>query len=444
MEAERIVEDLACGYTTFGEAASCFRKGIFDIKAATYTERGVPFVRISNLRSGIIDDTAIAYIPEDVHKSESKTALSYGDMVLSKTAYAAAVFVNLERCNASQDTIAVRLKPEWKAKLSTAYVSAFLNSSLGLTLMNRQFQGNVQMHLSLSDGEKIKIPLFSRTFQEAVENCFVGSFHQAQSAQDFYNQAEALLLEALNLQNWQPPQPLTYASTCSAAFAAGRLDAEHFQPQYAALIEQLQNNAESCVQLGQLCPNPVNGVEVREYEETGVAYLRVGDVQNFSIKAESVVHISETDAARQIEKVRLQAGDILVSRSGSLGVIGVVEPKWTDAVISSHLIRVRLENAEFDPYYVAAFLSSRAGKMQIKQHSNGGVQPEINQPALKSLTIPHLPMAQQEQIRECILAGHTARRRAKALLEAAKRAVEIAIETDEAAALAELATRTTE
>jgi restriction endonuclease S subunit len=79
------------------------------------------------------------------------------------------------------------------------------------------------------------------------------------------------------------------------------------------------------------------------------------------------------------------------------------------------------------------------GKMQIQKWSNGGVQPEISQPALKAIVVPIPPMAVQLKIRDLILNARQLRARSKGLLEAAKRAVEIAIEQDEAAGMAYLA-----
>jgi type I restriction enzyme, S subunit len=43
----------ALPHLRLGAVCSVFRKGIFDIKAGSYTEIGVPFVRISNLRNGL-------------------------------------------------------------------------------------------------------------------------------------------------------------------------------------------------------------------------------------------------------------------------------------------------------------------------------------------------------------------------------------------------------
>lgn len=410
--------------------------GAYDLtNKFSYQESGIPFLRCLNIKKGAVDFSDALHISEEANKLLWKSEVKPEMVLLTMSGSVGNSAVALPDwnypINSNQDIAKIATQNGY----SPYALAAFFSSYYGQIQMQRLPVGSVQQHIFLWMIGELVVPRFSSTFQQAVESVMKNAYVISASSQDLYTQAETLLLTALGLNDWQPPEPLAYQSTFKSAFAAGRLDAEHFQPKYAALLEHLQNGAGGCVQLGQLCPNPVNGVEVREYEEEGVPYLRVGDIQHFSVKAESVVYISQKDATREIEKVRLRAGDVLVSRSGSLGVIGVVEPKWADAVISSHLIRVRLEDAEFDPYYVAAFLSSRPGKMQIKQHSNGGVQPEINQPALKSLVIPKLPTTQQEQIRASILAGHTARRRAKVLLEAAKRAVEVAIEENEAAAM---------
>ena len=159
-------------------------------------------------------------------------------------------------------------------------------------------------------------------------------------------------------------------------------------------------------------------------------------MKNLTIDAASVVRIDPTSAEKGLEKIDLQAGDVLVSRSGSLAITAVVEPEWADALISSHLIRLRITDERIDPYYLALFLGTLPGKMQIQQRSNGGVQPEINQPALKSILVPIPPQRAQQEIRRLILSARKLRDSSNELLDAAKRAVEIAIEQDEAAGLA--------
>ena len=79
--------------------------------------------------------------------------------------------------------------------------------------------------------------------------------------------------------------------------------------------------------------------------------------------------------------------------------------------------------------------------MQIQKWSNGGVQPEISQPAVKALMVPlplplPLPFPVQHEIRRLILKARQLRTALEKLLDAAKRAVEIAIEQDETAGMA--------
>jgi hypothetical protein len=170
-------------------------------------------------------------------------------------------------------------------------------------------------------------------------------------------------------------------------------------------------------------------------DKTETWYFSVVDID-----AASVVRIDPPSAEKGLEKIDLQAGDVLVSRSGSLAVTAVVEPEWADALISSHLIRLRITDKRIDPYYLALFLGAIPGKMQIQQRSNGGVQPEINQPALKSILVPVPPQNAQQEIRRLILSARKLRDSSNDLLEAAKRSVEIAIEQDEQAAISFLET----
>jgi hypothetical protein len=190
-----------------GELASVFRKGIFDIKADTYVDpgEGVPFIRISDLKTGMIQKHSTAWIDHAAHAAETKTALRFGDLVLSKTAYPAAAMVNLPECNVSQDTIAVRLTAEAKRNYRSGFIAAFLNTKQGLALMARRLQGNVQQHLSLEDGKSVRVPHLSIPFQERVHLQVLQADRQQESVTQSMTTAETRLLSALGLTGWSLP-----------------------------------------------------------------------------------------------------------------------------------------------------------------------------------------------------------------------------------------------
>jgi len=91
---------------------SSIKKGIFDISPSTYVEKGIPFLRISDIVGDRVNLENAVYLPEDIHKKEKKTELSAGDLVLSKVGTLNRVAVippYIETCNMSQNIIGIKV-----------------------------------------------------------------------------------------------------------------------------------------------------------------------------------------------------------------------------------------------------------------------------------------------------------------------------------------------
>jgi len=63
IEIDKTIDKLT--NTSIGEEIRTIKKGIFDIKAECYSDFGIPFVRISNLKNMRIEENDIIYIPEE-------------------------------------------------------------------------------------------------------------------------------------------------------------------------------------------------------------------------------------------------------------------------------------------------------------------------------------------------------------------------------------------
>lgn len=220
---------------------SVMRKGIFDIRADTYTEPGdgVPFVRIGDLQNGMIKEGATAWISEEAHKAECKTALSRGDIAISKTAYPAVALVTLPECNVSQDIIATKLSQSGLRLFTAEYVVSFLASSIGMALMEAEFQGNVQEHLGLIDARRLPIPRLSRQFQKRIQKIFKRRYEEQSYSTELIQQAEKELARKLGLCPEPPIEPLSYVQSASFASAAERLDAQYYMPAKTETIAAL-------------------------------------------------------------------------------------------------------------------------------------------------------------------------------------------------------------
>ena len=72
---------------------------------------------------------------------------------------------------------------------------------------------------------------------------------------------------------------------------------------------------------------------------------------------------------------------------------------------------------------------------QLKKKCSGTILSAIPKESLRDIVIPLLPLPTQQNIASLVQKSHEARKKAKELLELAKRAVEIAIEKNEEEAL---------
>jgi len=372
------------------------------------------------------------YMPKADFDRLSKYALSAGDILVSVVGTLGnSALIEKKHLPAifSCKNTALRTRG-----IDPRYLITYLNCEYGRSLLVRKERGAVQKGLNLDDLKTLCVYVASTSLQQAISEIHISAATENEKAKEHLSKAETTLLHVLGLENWNAPEPLSYIRSSRDAFDAGRLDAEHFQEGHYALREVLTSYRTGYVKLCDLSQKFTNGAEIREYQETGTPYLRIGDLQNLSVDSGSVVFVDPVAAAEVLDKVRLKTGDVLISRSGSLAVSAVVEREWESALISSHLIRLRIVENAFDPYFVAFFLKTLPGRMQIMQWSNGGVQPEISQPSLGQLIVPKVKASVQLDIRRHILEAATARQRSTDLLNAAKRAVEVAIEKNEKAA----------
>lgn len=421
-----------------GAMSSTMRKGIFDIKAETYVEEGegVPFVRIGDMKGGLIEAGATAWISNEAHAKEAKTRLDFGDIALSKTAYAAASFINLKECNVSQDVVAVKLSKNGAKRFRSGFVTSYLNSNIGLPIMGRFFQGNVQQHLSLEDAKKIELPCMSGGFQQRVHDCVVKANDRRRTALLKVGDAETVLLKALGLSNWNPPEPLTYTASSADAFASGRLDAQYFMPAKSQVQEALRKLpgrplGERFASIRQMMDPKKDSAPpvVRNYDVTDALQPILDDEKE-------PIATNEIGSTKKVFK----NGDVAISRLRAyLREIAVVRTEGKILSVGSSEFIVLRPKTKADkaiaPETLLTFLRSTPVQTILKWCQDGSQHPRFSEGDLLAIHLPDAVEAASVEIEAIVQDGLLARRKSRALLDAAKRAVEIAIEDSEAAAL---------
>ncbi|MGC9061144.1 MAG: restriction endonuclease subunit S, partial [Thermoplasmata archaeon] len=127
-------------------------------------------------------------------------------------------------------------------------------------------------------------------------------------------------------------------------------------------------------------------------------------------------------------------GDFLLTKDATSGIAYVVKEQ-IEGIISSGILKLQINESEINKEYLALCINSLIGKMQVERDGGGSVILHWKPEQVKRLKIPILPLSTQQKIASLVQQSHEARKKAKELLEIAKKAVEIAIEKNEKEAL---------
>jgi type I restriction enzyme S subunit len=279
-----------------------------------------------------------------------------------------------------------------------------------------------------------------KEFQTKISLMVDKSFALLKQSRSLYSQAENLLLEELELKDFKPRYEKTYSTKLSDALSAHRIDAEYFQPAYEEVIEMLKarvkveklKNVASFIDHGKQPYYVENGdVPVLIQKHLGSKLL---------ILYSEIVSMPDTPKTDRnfIEKYPeylIRPFDILFYSVGAyLGRTNVVLENF-EAVPASFITLIRTKQEVCNSVYLGLFLNSEIGQLQSSRWKSASAQQYIYPKEIKEFIIPILSMSTQQEIASLVQQSHEARRKAKELLEVAKKAIEIAIEKNEEEAL---------
>jgi type I restriction enzyme S subunit len=138
----------------------------------------------------------------------------------------------------------------------------------------------------------------------------------------------------------------------------------------------------------------------KEFISSGVPIIAIGNVQwgKFDLNRVRVDHVSERKAS-ELSDYRVKAGDVLFTRSGTIGR-SLVVPNFADGwLMSYHLLRVRADPNIIDSKYLYYIFSGcEISKEYTSDSIVGSTRPGINTTILENMPIPLPPLPEQNEI----------------------------------------------
>jgi restriction endonuclease S subunit len=319
--------------------------------------------------------------------------------------------------------------------ISSLYLFAYFKVGFIAYLLDRYTTATEYPAVTWNDIFKIPVYLGSKSFRNHISKIIEKNYELLDKSEVFYLQAENFLLEELGLKDFKPKYELSYSKNLSDAFEVRRADAEYFQPAYEKLLEKLQGKIE-LKPLRKFILGIQKGIEPRSdnYQDEGKQFIRVSNLSVNGFTDKDQKYLNEEWYQQLKGTYKPKQGDLLLTKDATPGIAYIVK-EHVEGIISSGILKIKVNETEINKEYLALCINSLIGKMQIERDGSGSVIVHWRPEQVKKLKIPILPDKDQNKIALLIQQSHEARSKAMGLLKMAKKAVEIAIEKDEKEAM---------
>lgn len=403
------------------------------LKSEAYLAEGVPFIRIQNLEDFFIDTKELVYISQEDNERLRSSGLRSGDLVLSKVGNTIGVVSivtdDIGNCNISENNIGIKFPTSVGAELKS-YVLTFLNSNLGRQQILRKISGNAQPKLNVQDIYELVLCLPSKGLVTDVNDLVCRSRVLSNLAKSCYSQAENILLEELRIKDFDPKYELSYTASLSKAFRVHRVDAEYFQPAYDEVTERLVGYKNGYTPLLSYAEPVRPDFDPGRYPDTSFNYVELADIDTSIGIVRSASEIKGDEAPSRARRI-LKRGDVIVSSvEGSLEKAALVDREYDGSLASTGFFQFRTRGTH--PEVLLVLAKSMVLQAQLKRECAGTILTAVPNESLKRIIIPILSPEIQQRIAELVRQSHEARKKARDLLEDAKRKVEQAIEVGSA------------
>ena len=155
------------------------------------------------------------------------------------------------------------------------------------------------------------------------------------------------------------------------------------------------------IKLGDAC-EILNGFafKSKNYVNSGIRVIRIANVQKGFI--EDNTHAFYPLDSNGLDKYMLGEGDLLISLTGNVGRVAILEKKFLPAALNQRVACLRLKTDKLSKKYLFHILNSDFFERQCIQSSKGVAQKNMSTEWLKDYRIPLYPKEKQNKITEIL------------------------------------------
>lgn len=273
-------------------------------------------------------------------------------------------------------------------KISPEFLFVYLKTRFAINQLVRRTTASMYPAVTEEDIENLIVPIPPTLIEERIIQLVSDAEADFEQADNVYRQAENLFYNSIDLKIDFKNEHV-FVTTFSKT--STRLDAEYYQPKFGKIRDKIEEvskypswNLKPVREISE--PLKYGTSEKLTYVNNGIPFLRVTDVRNADFDKDSIRYINEKEASK-VGYAKVIEGDLLISRSGVyLGLAALIGKDLSNSIFGSYFIRIR-PRINVDKEYLAFYLNSIFGKMQVEQISTGAVQPNLTIPAIENMLV---------------------------------------------------------
>ena len=135
-----------------------------------------------------------------------------------------------------------------------------------------------------------------------------------------------------------------------------------------------------------------------EHQASGVPVLGIENIGHGEFVEGNKIFVTE-EKAEELSSFEVFPGELIISRSGTVGEICEIPEGIGKTLISTNLLRVSLnQNIILSPFFVFMFQGRGGVRSQVKELCKGSSRDFLNQSILQSIILPVCDIAEQIEI----------------------------------------------
>jgi hypothetical protein len=281
------------------------------------------------------------------------------------------------------------------------------------------------------------LPKLSKNYQGKIAELVDNSESLLKKSKNNYLLAENLLLETLNLKDFQlSKEPVNVKNFSQSYGSSGRLDAEYYQVKYEQVVNRIiSTDYDQLVNIVKIKKSIEPGSSV--YADEGLPFVRVSDYNKFGLSTPDKYLTDDfcKENAEQIKKLKPKKETILFSKDGSVGTAYMLRED-ADFITSGAILHLTVKDKnKIIPEYLTLALNSKLVQMQAERDAGGSIILHWRVSEIEKVVVPIIDFDKQRAIADLVEESFQLKKQSEHLLEVAKTAVEMAIEKDEKTAM---------